>query len=105
MNVRTQLSQTTYKHVLLPVFLANYRYNTKLYHFMVNGQTGEVQGQAPIDWIKVAIVVAIVLAILLVVLFVLSQADSGSGESLLPMMQYVAAMIQTHWAAGPPLWL
>ncbi len=105
LNVFTQLSRTTYKHVLLPVFLANYRYNTKLYHFMVNGQTGEVQGQAPIDWIKVAIVVAIVLAVLLVVLFVLSQTQGSSGESLRPVMQYVAAMVHTHWAAGPPLLL
>jgi predicted RNA-binding Zn-ribbon protein involved in translation (DUF1610 family) len=110
LNVRTQLSQTTYKHVLLPVFLANYRYNTKLYHFMVNGQTGEVQGQAPIDWIKVAIVVVIVLAILLVVLFVLSQTQGGSGDSLRPVLQYAVVMIQTPFdfaqgAAAPPLLL
>jgi hypothetical protein len=110
LNVRTQLSQTTYKHVLLPVFLANYRYNTKLYHFMVNGQTGEVQGQAPIDWVKVAIVVVIVLAILAVVaFFILSQQSSdGSSQSLL-IIQHVALMLQTPFgfaqgAAVPPLW-
>ncbi len=65
---------------------------------------------APIDWVKVAIVVAIVLVILLVVLFVLSQADSSSGESLRPVLQYVAVMIRTPFdfaqgAAGPPLLL
>ncbi len=111
LNVRTQLSQTTYKHVLLPVFLANYRYNTRLYHFMVNGQTGEVQGQAPVDWVKVAIVVVIVLAILAVVaFFILSQQSSdGSSQSLL-IIQHVALMLQApfgfaQWAAAPPLLL
>jgi len=104
LNVRTQLSQTTYKHVLLPVFLANYRYNTKPYHFMVNGQTGEVQGQAPIDWVKVAIVAAIVIAILLVLLFVFGQAEGSSG-SLLPAVQHTWLMLQNHLATAPPLLL
>jgi endogenous inhibitor of DNA gyrase (YacG/DUF329 family) len=103
LRVRTQLSETTFKHVLLPVFLANYRYNTRLYHFMVNGQTGEVQGQAPVDWVKVAIVVAIVLALLLVALFVFSQLDSASGLLPLPVAQYVTLMLRTAWAAAPPL--
>ncbi|HEY7679624.1 MAG TPA: hypothetical protein VIC04_03835, partial [Terriglobia bacterium] len=82
-----------------------------LYHFMVNGQTGEVQGQAPVDWVKVAIVVVIVLAILAVVaFFVLSQQSSdGSSQSLL-IIQHVALMLQAplgfaHWAAAPPLLL
>jgi len=30
--------------------IASYRYSDKVYHFLVNGQTGEVQGQAPISW-------------------------------------------------------
>jgi len=88
LNVSTSLSNTTYKHVLLPVFLANYRYNTKLYHFMVNGQTGEVQGQAPIDWVKVAIVVVVVLAILGILFAILNQSNSSSSGSLLPYLQH-----------------
>jgi len=51
----------TYKHILLPVWVASYEYKGKRYHFLVNGQTGEVQGFAPISWAKVA---GVVLAIL-----------------------------------------
>jgi hypothetical protein len=105
LRVRTRLSETTFKHVLLPVFLANYRYNTKLYHFMVNGQTGEVQGQAPIDWVKVAIVVAIVLAILLIALFVFSQLDTSSSSLLVPMAHSAMSMLRMAWATAPPGWL
>ena len=37
----------TYKHVLLPVWLGEYRYGGNLYHFAVNGETGKVGGEAP----------------------------------------------------------
>ena len=104
LNVRTQLSKSTFKHVLLPLFLANYRYNTKLYHFMVNGQTGAVQGQAPVDWIKVLIVVVIVLAILgVIAYFVLSQQSSDSSTGLLLLLQQARLWLGGALAAGPPL--
>jgi len=89
LQVSMALSKTTFKHVLLPVFFANYRYNTKLYHFMVNGQTGEVQGQAPIDWVKVAIVVAIAVVLLIAALYVVNVLDQSSSGGLHPVMQWV----------------
>ncbi len=96
LSVRTRYSETTYKHVLLPVFLSNYRYNGKLFHFMVNGQTGRVKGQAPVDWIKVLIVVLIVLLIVGLVAFVVYQLDQGSHntQSLVwPALRTLAAML------------
>jgi len=35
-------------------------FGAKTYRFVVNGQTGEVQGEAPISWIKVGIIAAVV---------------------------------------------
>lgn len=103
LNVNTSLSSTTYKHVLLPVFLANYGYNNKQYHFMVNGQTGEVQGQAPIDWVKVIIVVVIALVILGIILAVLSQADSSSSSLLQPYLHHAFLWLDHALALAPPL--
>lgn len=37
----------TYKHVLLPVWVGEYKYKGRSYHFAVNGQTGQVSGVAP----------------------------------------------------------
>ncbi len=37
----------TFKHILLPVWMAAYKYAGKSYRFLVNGQTGEVQGERP----------------------------------------------------------
>ena len=62
LSVHTNLSNITYKHILLPVWVAAYQYKKKTYHFLINGQTGEVQGHAPISWLKVAAVVLAVVS-------------------------------------------
>ncbi len=46
-SVDTDYSAETFKHILLPVWMAAYKYNAKSYRFLVNGQTGEVQGERP----------------------------------------------------------
>ncbi len=63
LSVHTTFSNVTYKHVLLPVWVAAYQYKNKTYHFLVNGQTGEIQGYAPISWLKVGAVVAVITGI------------------------------------------
>ncbi len=63
-QVRTRHSGTTYKHCLLPVWSAAFRYQNKTYRFVINGRTGEVQGERPYSWWKIsfAVIAAIVLA-------------------------------------------
>ena len=51
-----------WRHVLLPVYLSSYRYAEGTYQVMVNGQTGQVAGQKPVDWRKVWLVIAAVFA-------------------------------------------
>ena len=50
---RTRWSDLTFKHVLLPIWVSAYRYRAKVYQFMVNARTGEVQGDYPISAVKV----------------------------------------------------
>lgn len=64
LRVWTQHHAVTWKHVLLPMFLATYRYAEKTYKFLVNGQTGKVTGTRPVSKVRVA--VAIVLGAALV---------------------------------------
>ncbi len=58
-HVQTQISDVTFKHILLPVWLAAYKYRGKTYRFVVNGRTGQVQGERPYSAIKIAIAVII----------------------------------------------
>jgi LSD1 subclass zinc finger protein len=43
-----------FKHILLPIWLSSYRYADKTYRFVVNGQTGSVQGERPWSAWKIA---------------------------------------------------
>ncbi len=82
LHVQTAFSNMTYKHVLFPVWISSYRYRDKVYHFLINGQTGEVQGQAPVSWIKVTLVVVVVVAIIVAIVVLLSRGDTGAAMSL-----------------------
>jgi DNA-directed RNA polymerase subunit RPC12/RpoP len=64
LSVRNEFSHVTFKHVLLPIWIAAYRYQGKPYQFLVNGQTGEVVGKAP--WSTAKIVLAILAAVIVV---------------------------------------
>lgn len=54
----TTTSNETFKHVLLPIWMAAYKYQGKTYRFVVNGQTGRVQGERPWSAWKIAGAVA-----------------------------------------------
>jgi DNA-directed RNA polymerase subunit RPC12/RpoP len=58
-DIATDISDVTFKHVLLPVWLAAYKYRGETYRFVVNGQTGRVQGERPYSAIKIAIAVIV----------------------------------------------
>ena len=56
-SVSTDYSDETFKHILLPIWMAAYKYRGKSYRFLVNGQTGEVQGERPYSAWKIAFAV------------------------------------------------
>jgi len=58
-SAKTQVSDVTFKHILLPVWMAAYKYRGKTYRFVVNGQTGAVKGERPYSAIKIALAVTL----------------------------------------------
>jgi len=56
-SVQTDVRDITFKHILLPVWLAAYKYNGRTFRFVVNGQTGRVQGERPWSAWKIAVAV------------------------------------------------
>jgi hypothetical protein len=66
-RIETHVHGVTFKHVLLPVWLAAYKYRGKTYRFVVNGQNGRVQGERPYSVAKIALAgVAAILCALIV---------------------------------------
>ncbi|HRE14585.1 MAG TPA: hypothetical protein PLD37_10360 [Usitatibacteraceae bacterium] len=67
-HVATRYDDIKFKHVLLPVWISAYRYRDKAFRFVINGQTGEVSGESPKSWWKIALLALGVVVVLVVVL-------------------------------------
>ena len=65
LTVNTSYDNVMFKHILLPIWISAFRYNNKVFRFLINGRTGEVQGERP--WSVVKIVLASLAAIAVVV--------------------------------------
>ncbi|MDQ2094984.1 TFIIB-type zinc finger domain-containing protein [Rhodalgimonas zhirmunskyi] len=72
-SVDTSVSDVTFKHILLPVWLAAYKYRGETYRFVVNGRTGRVQGQRPWSMWKITFAVLLGLIVAGVAGYVIAQ--------------------------------
>lgn len=54
-RLQTKHSETTFKHVLLPLWTAAFEFRGKTFRFVVNGRTGKVKGERPFSVIKIAL--------------------------------------------------
>ena len=56
-DIDTAISEVTFKHILVPVWVAAYRYRGRAFRFVVNGQSGQVVGERPWSAWKIAFAV------------------------------------------------
>lgn len=54
-RLHTNHSDTTFKHLLLPLWTAAFTFKGKTYRFVVNGRNGKTRGERPYSIIKIAI--------------------------------------------------
>jgi predicted RNA-binding Zn-ribbon protein involved in translation (DUF1610 family) len=64
LNVDTSYSNVKFKHLLLPIWISTYAYKNKQYNFIVNGQNGKVNADAPISIVKVMLLVTLIAGII-----------------------------------------
>jgi predicted RNA-binding Zn-ribbon protein involved in translation (DUF1610 family) len=76
----TRHNNTTYKHCLLPVWSAAFRYRQKAYRFVINGRTGQVQGERPYSYWKIAF--AIIFGLIAVGGLIIYMDQSGMQEQM-----------------------
>lgn len=71
----------SWRYILLPVYLAAYRYEGKVFQVMINGQTGVVAGGKPVAWWKVWLAIAAILTpgVFLILLGFLLMLAAGLG--------------------------
>jgi len=81
LRVWTQYADVTWKHLLVPLWIASYRWKGKTFRFMVNGQTGKVVGTAPVSAIKVGIAILLVVALVVGGVLLWKRYDRGQAAS------------------------
>jgi ribosomal protein S27E len=64
LDVDSDFSAQTFKHILVPVWVLAYQYGATTYQVVVNGYTGTMAGKHPLSWIKITL--AILAALLLI---------------------------------------
>jgi Zn finger protein HypA/HybF involved in hydrogenase expression len=60
-SMNLDFSQESWRYILMPLYVATYRYEDKTYQVMINGQTGVVGGQRPVDWRKIGLLAGLAL--------------------------------------------
>lgn len=83
-SMNLDFSSESWKYILLPALLSTYRHAGKSYTLMINGQTGLIGGQRPVDWNKVWLVIAALLlpGAILGMLGLLTLAVAGIGLAI-----------------------
>lgn len=60
-SMNADFSDESWRLILLPIYLASYKYEDKIFQIMINGQTSKVVGQKPVDWWKIWLAIAALL--------------------------------------------
>lgn len=63
LKFKTAYFNKKYKHILLPLWFSSFNYKNKVYGYMINGQTGKIDGNSPLSPWKVALLVAGILGL------------------------------------------
>jgi hypothetical protein len=71
--MNTEYYKTTFKHLLMPVYAGAYRFNGKLFQIVVNGRTGEIQGDRPYSVWKILLFIAFLLMVVLILAYLFSE--------------------------------
>src|SRR5919107_2102234 len=72
-RVSTRYSAVTFKHLLLPVYVGAYHFNSKVYQLVINGRTGEVQGERPYSAWKIFFLVLTIVAVIVIIILALKK--------------------------------
>lgn len=101
LSVNNQFYSVTFKHILLPIWIAAYRYNGKVFRFLVNGQTGEVVGKAPWSFWKIFFFVSAIVAVIATIIAIwASQQEPRHAPQPTPTAVVTAAPVPTDTATG-----
>jgi len=73
-SIDVALSNETFKHILLPVYVSAYQYRGKTYNFFINGQTGALSGKRPYSFWKIFFAILGVVLFFVIAIFLMDKS-------------------------------
>jgi hypothetical protein len=73
-TLQTHYTAITFKHILMPVYVGAYTFKAKIYQILVNGRTGEIQGERPYSVVKIASLVIFIVSVLVYLIMLYHQS-------------------------------
>jgi hypothetical protein len=73
LDVDTDYSQQTFKHILVPLWLLTYNYGPRNFQVVINGFTGTIAGKYPKSWVKIFFAILGALAVMGVIALVANR--------------------------------
>ncbi|GAA5124199.1 zinc ribbon domain-containing protein [Luteolibacter yonseiensis] len=67
LQVTSRYQGRTFKHILVPVWLATYTYGSKSFQVVANGYTGKMAGEHPLSWVKITLAILAALIVILII--------------------------------------
>ena len=72
LRVSSAYSGQTFKHILAPLWMLQYRFGAKNFQVVMNGYTGKISGDYPKSWVKIMFAVLAVIVVLLILMTAMS---------------------------------
>ncbi len=72
-QLATSYDNITFKYLLAPIWISNFKFNGTIYNFVVNGQTGRIAGKSPVSALRVAVAIIIAIIVLAIAAYVFGQ--------------------------------
>ncbi len=66
LQVNSNYSGQTFKHVLVPLWLLSYNYGSRAFQVLINGVTGQIAGKQPWSWVKIMFAILCALIVLMI---------------------------------------
>lgn len=81
-----------WRYVLVPIYLAAYQREQRTFQVLVNGQTGQVAGQRPVDWMRVGLGCAAMIVPTILLALIAAVLTNQGLEDAAAMLVFVAVI-------------
>lgn len=75
-TINTQHYQTTFKHLLLPIWSAAFQYRGNTYRYVINGRNGKIHGERPYSIVKIIFTIIVFIIIIGTGVYFLEKSDA-----------------------------